>query len=98
MERVMARDFYQKPVHQRLAQRVLEGLLSTAAVYLVSPQLLNVLAPLQAKLNANALNSGQQPATNGVSVVANAMIAPAALSSTPTVPGNINPLTGMVKL
>jgi hypothetical protein len=85
----MARSFYEKPVHQRLAQRIFEGLISTAAVYLISPQLLSFLAPVQARLNASALNNGQTPPTQGANAVANTLIQPpAGIGSTTTIPAN----------
>ncbi len=93
MERIkMAKSYYEKPIHQRLAQRVFEGLVSTAAVYLFAPQLLTFLTPLQAKLNANALSNGQTPTTNGVSAIANLLIQPPAPAGTVTVPATPPPV------
>ena len=81
-------DFYAKPVHVRLAQRILEGLVSLAAVHLLSPTLLDSLAPLQARLNASALNNGLVPPTQGVNAVANTLIVPPGGAGTVTIPSN----------
>lgn len=82
-------NYYDKPLHKRLAQRVLESLLSTAAVYLFAPQLLGWLAPLQAQLNANALNKGQTPPTQGANAIANTLIVPPAPAGSVTIPSNM---------
>lgn len=83
----MTRSFYDKPIHKRVAQRVLEGALSTAIVYLFSPQLLVFLAPIQAYLNAAALNRGQSPPNQGISAVANTLIQ-STDTGTQTIPAN----------
>lgn len=59
---------------ERLGVKIIDGLLSSAAVYLLSPYLLQVLAPIQAKINASAINNGQIPTTGGVSAIANQLI------------------------
>jgi hypothetical protein len=84
----MAKSYYEKPVHSRVAQRILESMISTAVVYLISPQLLGWLAPLQAKMNATALNNGQTPPTQGANAVANTLIAPVTPPGTITIPSN----------
>jgi hypothetical protein len=68
------RDFYSKPLHQRVGSRVIETLLTYGVVYLLSPGLLTMLAPLQSEINASALNKGQTPPTQGANAVANELI------------------------
>jgi len=80
-------SYYDKPIHQRIASRIVETVISTAVVYLFMPQLLGFLAPLQAGLNANALNNGKVPPTQGANAVANSLIQPAA-GSVVTIPSN----------
>jgi hypothetical protein len=72
------RSFYDRPLHQRLASRVMEGLLSAGAVYLLSPYLMQALAPVQAQINANAAASGATVSNVGASATANKLLAAAA--------------------
>lgn len=74
MKRKKYRSFYDRPVHQRLATRIFEGLLSAGAVYLLSPALLSILAPVQAKINSDAINAGQTPSNVGSNSIANKLI------------------------
>lgn len=67
------RDFYSKPAPVRIGTRIFEGLLSTGAVYLLSPQLISLLAPLQASINASAAQAGQPVSNVGTAKVANAI-------------------------
>jgi len=67
-------SFYDKPLHARLGQKIIEGLISAGVVYLISPTLLQILAPLQAQLNASAINNGQTPSNVGSNSVANKLI------------------------
>lgn len=69
------RSFYDRPIHQRLATRIMDGLLSAAAVYLLSPYLLRSLAPVQAEINANAAAGGQDVSNVGAAKVANTILA-----------------------
>lgn len=71
------RSFYDRPLHQRLATRIFDGLLSAAAVYLLSPHLLRALAPVQAKINADAAANGATVSNVGTSQVANNLLAAA---------------------
>lgn len=57
-----------------LFNRTFDMLFSSAIVYLVTPMLQKALAPIQAQLNANAVNAGQIPTTQGLSQVANQMV------------------------
>lgn len=66
--------FYDKPFAARMSQRIFEGLLSTAAIYLLAPSLIKSLAPLQSQINADAINTGNLPTNQGVNSVANALI------------------------
>lgn len=68
------RGFYDKPVHVRLGQRIVEGLISAGAVYLLSPMLIKTLAPVQAKINADAVNNGQPVSNVGTNVPSNALL------------------------
>ncbi len=61
-------------VHKRIVQKIFEGLVSYAAVYLLAPKLLTILSPLQAQLNANAINAGQTPPNAGANAAANKLI------------------------
>jgi hypothetical protein len=72
------RGFYDRPLHQRLATKVFEGLVSYGAVYLLSPFLLELLAPVQANINAKAAQGGASVSNVGASAVANKLIAAAA--------------------
>lgn len=68
------RDFYSRPFHQRVGLRVIESLATYGVVYLLSPSLLSMIAPLQSNINAAALNKGQTPPTQGANAVANTLI------------------------
>jgi len=57
---------------------VFEGLISAGAVYLLSPYLIEVLAPIQAQINAGAAAGGQPVSNVGTSKVANNILAAAA--------------------
>lgn len=61
---------YRNPV----ISRAFEMLVSTGIVYLLTPTLQSVLAPIQAKINAGAVNNGQTPTNNGLSAVANTLV------------------------
>lgn len=71
------RSFYDRPIHQRLATRIVDGLLSAGAVYLLSPYLIRTLAPVQAKINADAAATGAPVANVGTSAIANKLLAAA---------------------
>ncbi len=88
MAKKKSRDFYSKPMPVRLGTKIFEGMISAGVVYLFSPQLLAILAPLQAQLNASAINNGQTPATQGTNTLANQLIklVPNPAATTPTVP------------
>lgn len=68
------RGFYDRPIHERLAVKIVDGLLSAGVVYLLSPYLMNVLGPIQASINAQAMNRGAIPPTQGANAVANTLI------------------------
>lgn len=65
-------------MHERLSVKVIDGLISASIVYLMSPFLIKALAPVQAKINANAAASGAAVANVGTSGVANQILAAAA--------------------
>ncbi len=71
-------SFYDRPLHERLAQKIAEGLVSAGAVYLLSPYLMSVLAPIQANINAQAAAGGATVSNVGSAKVANTLIAAAA--------------------
>ncbi len=71
-------QFYDRPIHQRIGVKVIDGLISAAVVYLLSPYLIEVLAPVQAKINAGAAGAGQPVSNVGTSKVANTLLAAAA--------------------
>lgn len=77
-----------------LGRKIFEGLVSTGVVYLLSPTLLSVLAPVQAKINAGAINNGQTPSTNGINALANKLLTPATPPATPLVAAN--PLSNLL--
>lgn len=66
----MKRKVYRNPV----LARTFDMIVSSAIVYLITPALQKTLAPLQAQLNADAINSGQTPTEKGLSQVANPMV------------------------
>lgn len=66
----MARRKYSNPV----VSRTLEMLISSGVVYLLTPTLHSILAPLQAQINAGAINNGQTPTTQGLSQVSNTLV------------------------
>jgi hypothetical protein len=70
--------FYDRPIHQRLAVKVVDGLISAGVVYLLSPYLIEVLAPVQAQINSGAAAAGQPVSNVGTSKVANTILAAAA--------------------
>lgn len=85
-----------RAISNPLVGRTVEMLISSGLVYLFQPQLQATLAPLQAQLNAIALNKGQTPTSNGLSTVANTLVQliPAAnpTSQTPTVDTGTGPV------
>ena len=64
------RPKYRNPI----ATRTFEMLISSGIVYLITPMLQKTLAPLQAQINAAAVNDGQIPVSNGLSDQANALV------------------------
>lgn len=79
------RRVYSNPI----MSRTVEMLISSALVYLFTPKLQAALAPLQAQLNANALNKGQTPPNQGLSVIANKLVAISPSEN----PSSIDPVT-----
>lgn len=73
-KRRKSRDFYSRPLHQRLVVKITDGLISAAAVYLLSPYLMQVLAPVQAQINAKAAAAGTPVSNVGSATVANQLI------------------------
>ncbi len=71
------RSFYDRPLHERVGVKIFDGVLSMAAVYLLSPYLIQALAPIQAKINANAASSGATVSNVGTSALANQLLAAA---------------------
>lgn len=69
------KSFYDRPIHQRLATRITDGLISAVAVYFLAPHLIKAVAPVQAQINANAAASGASVSNVGTSGVANQLLA-----------------------
>lgn len=71
-------SFYDRPIHERVAVKIFDGILSAGAVYLLSPYLMAALAPVQAQINAKAAAGGATVSNVGASGVANQILAAAA--------------------
>lgn len=72
------RSFYDRPAHQRITTKIVDGVISMSVVYLLSPYLMQVLAPVQANINAKAAAQGAQVSNVGTAQVANQLLAAAA--------------------